>query len=307
LAQGSLAMGKKEFEALKQACAGALAAVVANCGTMPISVILTRIQVTQKPALTIARDIAAKDGLLGFYRGLNSKNIEASTKNFVFFYLYDWILSIAKQRGIRISTVWNLTLGYIAGCFCAIFTLPLEVISTKIQAQSSGGMLSVVRETLATSGFRGLFSGLWFNILLSINPSIQNTCFDKTKAAVLAQKSKGNAAVQVALSPGEAFFLGAIAKALATLVTYPLVRLKTKLQVANGEDKEERASVFQRFARLYSGLGASLLKTVLTAAMMYAAKDELARLTESVLRTTLQRGRGHRYKLRAIGGRSLAS
>ena len=63
----------------------------------------------------------------------------------------------------------------------------------------------------ASDGGRGFF----FNVLLCVNPAIQNTCFDKLKDYII--KTMKNPT----LSPVQAFTLGAVAKAIATVSPPP--------------------------------------------------------------------------------------
>ena len=76
-----------------------------------------------------------------------------------------------------------------------------------------------------------LWKGLWPSLLLCSNPSIHYTVFDMLKARILQQKEQsrnnGNTAAVVSLSSREAFLAGLIAKAVATVLTYPpLIRAK---------------------------------------------------------------------------------
>merc|ERR1711920_551617 len=99
---------------------------------------------------------------------------------------------------------------------------------------------------------------------------------------------------------------GAVAKAIATVITFPLVRLKTILQTSTKSDEAEKESpnapprlplrkrslsrqlsavsfrvdkaeevqgLLERLGSLYRGLGSALFKTVLQAALLYMTKD----------------------------------
>lgn len=98
------------------------------------------------------------------------------------------------------------------------------------------------------------------------------------------------------------FVLGALAKAFATVATYPLQLIQTKLR--HGSKKEEKtggtgasgvpptAGVLEMFVYilkahgvegLFRGLEAKLLQTVLTAALMFAAYEKIAGVVMSLL------------------------
>ena len=73
-------------------------------------------------------------------------------------------------------------------------------------------------------GIGGFYKGVYFNVILCINPAIMNTVFDKLKAAYVAAKGGKN------LTDVDAFLLGALSKSITTVITYPLIRLKTMFQ-----------------------------------------------------------------------------
>jgi len=221
------------FVALVQATAGAAGGVFASFVLMPLEVVKTRIQISQSgeaSTLRTAQEILEKEGPAGLFCGVSTKCVETGSKNFIYFYIYDALNALAKRRA-KMTTTMKLGLGYAAGVGCATLTMPLEVLATRLQAETAGSISTVgmACKILQEDGITGLFKGFWFNMALCVNPAIQNTVFDTIKAMVLRLKRRG-VQKRVALTPLEAFMLGALAKAVATIVTFPLVRLKTMLQ-----------------------------------------------------------------------------
>lgn len=319
-------MANPAFAALAQATAGAGGGIFASATLQPLEVVKTRIQTGQCGDATLGQaavQILKHEGVLAFYRGLAAKCYETGLKNFVYFYLYDALLRETKHYGFSIGTTLNLVLGFVAGVGTTSSTMPLEVLSTRLQAgtMQDEGLSAMTRRILKEEGLAGLFKGYWFNVILCINPAIQNTVFDQVKAATLNAKSGGDRAVKAVLSPLEAFLLGALAKAVATVITYPLVRLKTILQAGRQEDGgssptsptspyslAEDSSALARLARVYRGLGTALLKTVLQAALLYMMKDQIARLVVQAFKVSARFLQpGNRSKLKALSGRPLAS
>lgn len=328
-----------------QATAGAAGGVFASFVLMPLEVVKTRVQISQVGEATLSRmliEIVKSEGVAGLFRGVSSKCSETGSKNFVFFYIYDTIGGYVKfKTQIKITPTVSLVLGYFAGLGTTILTMPLEVLSTRQQVgKAEGGFFACLNDLLQEEGIPGLFKGFWFNVLLCINPAIQNTCFDRIKDALLLRKSGGDISKRVSMTPVEAFMLGALAKAVATVVTFPLVRLKTMLQAGKpiaapmGEDGEEAPDSLKRtastggftgelvrrmsfrsdlaprvqgyllrFCELYRGMGPSLLKGVLQAAVLYATKDQVAKVVRVLLAAMIPA----RYKFRALSGRPLAS
>eukprot|EP00747_Dinoflagellata_sp_TGD_P195888 gnl/TRDRNA2_/TRDRNA2_65225_c0_seq1.p1 gnl/TRDRNA2_/TRDRNA2_65225_c0~~gnl/TRDRNA2_/TRDRNA2_65225_c0_seq1.p1 ORF type:complete len:364 (+),score=47.22 gnl/TRDRNA2_/TRDRNA2_65225_c0_seq1:79-1092(+) len=331
--------------ALVQATAGAAGGVLASFALMPLEVVKTRIQISQSGDVSnwqTIRSITATDGIPGLFCGVSAKCAETGSKNFVYFYLYDGLITAAKAR-TEISMAVNLILGYIAGVGTTSISMPLEVVSTRMQTDAHKGMglVAVTKAILEKEGISGLFVGFWFNILLCINPAIQNVGFDNLKAYVLRRKAGGNSSKRVSLSASEAFVLGAVSKAIATVATFPLVRVKSMLQagqkpaaprelgdqharrlsrsssgpvllnaISFREDKvESQHGPLERLCQLYRGLSSALLKGVLQAGLLYLTKDQVARFVVIVFKLSAKamRGKDGRLKLGATSGRPLAS
>ncbi|CAE7289871.1 SLC25A17 [Symbiodinium natans] len=221
------------FIALVQASAGAAGAVFASLVLQPVEVAKTRIQISHEgddSTLETMRKIAVADGPLGLWLGAGGKCTENGAKNFAYFYIYDWMNAVVKQY-MAVTTSAKLVLGYVAGVGNTLINMPLEVISTKMQLDDAKGLgtLGMLRRIIQDDGVGALYTGLGYNIALCINPAIQNTILDKLKETILRQMKRRNPEVTPALTAFQAFTLGAFAKAVATVVTYPLVRLKTNL------------------------------------------------------------------------------
>eukprot|EP00811_Abedinium_folium_P000330 NODE_10301_length_1362_cov_3.435628.p1 GENE.NODE_10301_length_1362_cov_3.435628~~NODE_10301_length_1362_cov_3.435628.p1 ORF type:complete len:358 (-),score=101.33 NODE_10301_length_1362_cov_3.435628:288-1262(-) len=289
---------------------------------MPLEVVKTRIAVSQTGnATTIGtlREVMREEGLRGLFIGVGTKCSENGLKNFIFFYFYDLLLTMAKRR-TAITTPVNIAVGYFAGVFTASSTMPLEVIGTVLQVDKelAGSFTAATRQILKKQGLKGFFNGFGFNMMLCINPAIQNTCFDKMKDALLRTQARSmerrGQKGKAALTPLTAFLLGALAKAMATLATYPLVRLKVMLQAGkkpakkcpdealtpvgarrrstsdllkalqlNPEQHHSHQGLLQRVTQLYRGLNAALWKSTLQAALLYATKDQIAGAVHAIL------------------------
>jgi len=325
------------FVGLVQATAGAMGGVAAAAALMPLEVAKTRIAIGQAESSSIVaaiREILDSAGALGLFAGVGPKCVETGTRNFIYFYIYESLSTIVKSKLGKQGTRGKLLLGYFAGVGTIISTMPLEVLSTQMQSEEAAGLsaLTVTRKLLGKEGIAGLFRGFWFNILLCVNPAIQNTCFDYMKAVVLMLRRRANPNRRAVLTALQAFLLGAVAKALATVITFPLVRVKTLLQCAPADDapaaraagddhpatapvalpkKQEqergRDVLARRFSQLYRGLNSALWKSVLQAALLYMTKDQVETVVVRVFKIcakTMRRMDGT-LKLGATSGRPL--
>ncbi|CAE7611807.1 mcfQ [Symbiodinium pilosum] len=196
---------------------------------------------------------------------------------------------------------------------------PMEVLSTKLQVGSAArGPLDQLRLVISQDGLAGLFKGYWFNLILCSNPAIQNTIFDKIQEAMLLRKKQRAASAKVSLTSLEVFMLGALAKAIATMITFPVTRIKTMLQAGeppipeeerehNDDEKTQAPQILrnlsfshkalegqrprERLCELYRGLRPTLMKGVLQAALMYLAKDQVTKIVVACLRAVAKKRR----------------
>jgi len=301
----------KSTEAFIQASAGAVAGIFSTIVLYPLDSIKTRIQANDTKATSVreaTHELIERDGFLVLYRGMQIKTIENGIKNFLYFYCYDYLINHTKQWGIRISPSITMVLGYVAGLANIILISPLEVVGTRQQAANASGssLANEIKNLYKNEGLAGFYRGFIFNVILCINPAIQNTVFDNLKLwhSAYIRKSKNLPKSKIVrLTILQAFVFGALAKLLATLVTYPLIARKTRIQVGTDSDSNEGF-----FDKHYRGLGSAALKTILQAALMYMAKDQIAdntkRLIATVLKAYVKNVHGIE-KIRATRGRAI--
>jgi len=335
------------YVGLVQATAGAMGGLFAAFTLMPLEVVKTRIAISEAESssmLGVGQEILASAGVPGLFAGVGPKCAETGTRNFIYFYMYEALSTAVKNNIGKAGTRGKLLLGYIAGVGTIVSTMPLEVLSTQMQSEEAVGMspMAVTRKLIEKEGIAGLFRGFWFNILLCINPAIQNTCFDYMKAVVLSLRRRANPGKRAVLTALQAFLLGAIAKAIATVITFPLVRVKTVLQCAPADDRPPAADVAAddhpataqleekqkmrkkkkqeqpqsslacqswpaRLGQLYKGLNSALWKSVLQAALLYMTKDQVEKVVVRIFKIcalTMRRVDGT-LKLYSTSGRPL--
>ena len=197
--------------------------------------------------------------LSGFYKGVFTRTTQQIVQKFSFYYAYASLRRIAGEKTLTFwpnlflgYLAGNIPCTYTsylptqhtppetshrhthwlpsvrsrmicaAGVASVVGSNPLELVSTRQQTGSgkAKGFFQVVQEVLNKSGPLGLWDGVSSNLILSINPAIENTLFDQLKDMLLEKWS------QKVLSTFAAFWLGAFVKFIATLLTFPLIRAK---------------------------------------------------------------------------------
>ena len=103
----------------------------------------------------------------------------------------------------------------------------------------------VGREIVQEEGVTGLWLGIRPGLVLTVNPAITYGVFERIKSVLLLAQEKAAAAAASAatapsngkLTPGMNFLVGALSKTLATVVTYPYIMAKVRIQ-ARGSDTQ---------------------------------------------------------------------
>ena len=184
----------------------------------------------------------------------------------------------------QLSVGVTLLLGTLAGCLTQIVVNPISVIQTRMMTQkkagssvAAAGFFALANTIAKEEGVSAFFAGILPAFILSTNPSIQFLVFDRLKALLLRILSQSMVEPR-SLSIFESFILGAFSKIVATLVTYPYIMAKIRLQY-KGDGKSPviykgtldvifRTLKYEGFTGLFSGLQAQLLKSVLGAALV---------------------------------------
>ncbi|KEP64002.1 UNVERIFIED_CONTAM: carrier superfamily protein [Hammondia hammondi] len=168
------------------------------------------------------------------YKGVGVKVFEAVVRNFVYFIWYKLLKETYDRRGGQQTVASRLLLATAAAVINQCFTAPLEVISTNVQTTGLN-YRAVIRKIFQQQGFRGFYRGFAASLILCSNPAITNACFDRLKLllqVVVAAQARRNVDPildeetpldshqrLLPITPAQAFCLGAVSKALATVVT----------------------------------------------------------------------------------------
>ena len=157
------------------------------------------------------------------------------------------------------------------------------------------GFIETLQDVVKKDGVLALWRGLGPALVLVTNPVLQYTVFEQIKNRVLQARQlrrAHTASAKPLLTDIDFFWLGAVSKLVATVITYPQIVIKSRRQALSNERNEKRANLWtamteiveqEGFAGLYRGLGSKLLQSILTAAILFASKERIYVLTKSLL------------------------
>ncbi|NXY28402.1 PM34 protein, partial [Pomatorhinus ruficollis] len=293
------------YESLVHAMSGAVGSMTAMTVFFPLDTARLRLQVDEKrkskttPAVLL--EIIKEEGLLAPYRGWFPVISSLCCSNFVYFYTFNSLKAL-WVKGQHSTTGKDLVLGVVAGVVNVLLTTPLWVVNTRLKLQGAKfrnedivptnyrGIIDAFHQIVRDEGVLALWNGTFPSLLLVFNPAIQFMFYEGFKRKLLKK--------QLQLTSLDAFVIGAIAKAVATTLTYPLQTVQSILRFGRHRLNPENRTLGslrnvlyllqQRVRRfglvgLYKGLEAKLLQTVLTAALMFLVYEKLTAATFTVM------------------------
>ncbi|KAF2732814.1 mitochondrial carrier [Polyplosphaeria fusca] len=284
------------------AVAGSAGAVLANALVYPLDIVKTRLQVQIKrspssaegnpaddqhydSAIDAIAKIVKADGLAGLYAGMTGSLIGVASTNFAYFYWYTVVRSLylsSRKTSSAPGTAIELSLGAVAGALAQLFTIPVAVVTTRQQTVSKHerkGLLATGREVIdSEDGWTGLWRGLKASLVLVVNPAITYGAYQRLKDSLFPGRAT--------LKPWEAFVLGAMSKALATIATQPLIVAKVGLQskpppARNGKPFKTFGEVMAYIVEheglfgLFKGIGPQIVKGLLVQGFLMMTKERI--------------------------------
>ncbi|KAJ9122944.1 hypothetical protein QFC24_003982 [Naganishia onofrii] len=247
------ALERETLTPFGNALAGALGGVVSNSLVYPLDTVKTRIQGSQdegsglskkqkQTVLGLLLKIWNKEGVAGFFKGFSANMINTFSMQFAYFFFHSWLRNWTLKRLsrnapkpiVQLSTALELVLGALAGAFAQIFTIPVAVIATRQQlftpedGARTPGLFDTAREIVKEDGVTGLWTGLKPGLVLTVNPAITYGVFERVKGILIAAQVAAGA--EARLTPARSFVIGVLSKTLATVVTYPYIFAKVRLQ-----------------------------------------------------------------------------
>eukprot|EP01114_Cavostelium_apophysatum_P015559 TRINITY_DN4260_c0_g1_i1.p1 TRINITY_DN4260_c0_g1~~TRINITY_DN4260_c0_g1_i1.p1 ORF type:complete len:326 (-),score=58.40 TRINITY_DN4260_c0_g1_i1:4-981(-) len=281
------------------ALAGAGGGVISFFLTYPLSTISTRLAAARNESTATSSPshhnkaspvgtlmhILKTEGFTGLYSGLSSGLFGVAVSQGVYYYFYQWFrVAFEKRRnGAPLGDLMNLLVASLAGAATVLISNPIWVVNTRmmLEKKKSGAKsssISTALQIINREGITALWSGLVPALILVSNPAIQYAVFEKMKGVLEKRNTK--------LTSTHFFLLGAFGKAVATLCTYPYLVVKTRLQMAQKAQSDEdryRGTVDvlvkilqnEGIPGFFKGLSSKIVQSVLNAAFLFVAKEEL--------------------------------
>lgn len=148
--------------------AGSLAGCVGSLAGNPFDVVKTRMMSfegkTAPPFSEQVRWLYAREGAVGFYKGIQANLLRACVLNGTKMACYDQLKEYLESRfSAGLGTQFGAAFG--AGFLMALTVSPFDMVRTQLMNGQSSSVVSCVRNIVQRNGVRGLYAGflpIWF-------------------------------------------------------------------------------------------------------------------------------------------------
>lgn len=267
------------------------------------------------------------------YGGLGPSLVGTTASQGVYYYFYQIFRNRAEiaaldrwKKGVGDGSVGmfhSLVVAALSGCVNVLLTTPIWVVVTRMQTHKKSkafptqvllpnetaqtvatepppyGSIDVVQELFNEAGIWGFWKGLIPTLIMVSNPSIQFMLYE-TLLKKLKKRRASNSKGADGFTALEIFLLGAIAKLGATVVTYPLLVLKARLQAKQSVDIDKRHHYkgtcdaimkmirYEGASGFYKGMGTKIVQSVFAAAVLFMVKEELVKAARLLVKGDLK-------------------
>jgi solute carrier family 25 phosphate transporter 23/24/25/41 len=247
-----------DVSALVNLGAGFMAGSVSRTLTAPAERVKTDLQlaVGRPPSvMTVCKKVYAQGGIKAFFQGNFANCLKVAPQSGLFFLLVDTFKTTLPTRGQpQYADLHSFLSGALAGMTSQFLIYPLEPIKTVLTVAPPGryaGIIDCGKQMVNAGGYRSLFAGAAPTIAGCIPyAGVQFLSYDGMKRYyVKSTDHPPNGAVT--------FGIGLISSTLGMLMSYPLVLVRTRLQVqgTTPDNPVLYAGVSDCFQKVWRGEG----------------------------------------------------
>jgi adenine nucleotide transporter 17 len=250
----------------------------------------------------------ASNGWGSLFSGIGPTLSATAISQAVYFWLYSKLRHAVASalllgdggRLADIGVLGSTVVASLAGCGNVLITTPAWVIAMQmiakekspVKAEREMDLKQVARKIYSEGGLVGLWRGLVPSLVMVLNPTIQFVLYERLVARLLTLRGGGKGSKKT-LGAGDVFLLTAVAKLGSTLVTYPLLLIKSRLQAASKSDTVTQYTGVthalrmilreEGFQGLFKGLRMKIVQTILTAALLMTLKEKTFKSLKSLI------------------------
>ncbi|KAJ2780939.1 Pyrimidine nucleotide transporter, mitochondrial [Coemansia interrupta] len=289
--------------------AGGMGGMVGAIATSPLDVLRTRQQLSGTATLgsvrvpqnlvlraihplyntaRYLRDLCVKEGMRGWFAGLGPALVGIVPARAIQFFTYgNGKQQLARWNGGKETAAIQLTAAALASMVTTTATSPIWMVKTRMQLRGReqyASSLACFRAILHKEGIKGLYKGTSAAYLGASESAIQWVIYEQLKRGLRQAKEGRSAGAQRGFFDWfEYFGAAALAKLMASVVSYPHEVLRTRLRQPPDEHGRVKYRGLVNSAKIimreegmrgfYGGLTPHLLRTVPNASIMFLAYE----------------------------------
>jgi hypothetical protein len=263
-------------ENLVHGLSGGLSSIVSTAVVHPFETMRVKMQSEESSVyfLSYLIKVYREEGIKGIYAGFGVNIVQVATSYAIYFFSYQHIKRVISDGKMKLSIKGDALASFLASAVVIVILSPLWTVSTRLVKDKSKSFWNVTKQIYLNEGIAGFFKGATMSLVLTMNPVIQYTCYEYLKRRF----------------PRSAFvahlLFGAIAKFIATLFTYPMQTIRTRLQLNEKENKsmwddifellsKDRKTIITDFMTTYNGFFSKCVQTVLNSAIILSLHEKI--------------------------------
>lgn len=239
-----------------------------------------------KQTIYLLKKIKREEGINSLYNGISSALIGSAQSYGVYFYAYQYWKNFFEKHGLNKNIIYDsLCTSFLGAACCAIITNPIWVLNTRIiQAKDKCKNMSnmqMIKKMIKEEGIFCFFNGIIPSLIMTINPVIQYMIYEFLRVKF--------ANIDGTIASANIIWISILSKLVTTLITYPMLTIKTLFQSNDKKSTYELISIIQNIVKkkgikgLFEGISAKLAQTLINNTITMVAFEKIQQLLRILL------------------------
>jgi len=205
--------------------------------------------ISKMNSVKFASEIISKEGISSLYNGMSSALVGSVISSGLYFLAYKYFKDLLVDKNFTKGIVIDsMITSFLASCCTAIGSNPIWVLNARMSKSKketgSVSNLQMIQQIVKEEGIGAFFKGLIPSLFLTANPVINFIIYELLRIRLL--DTKGN------ISAVNIIIISIISKLITTLVTYPMLTIKTLFQ---SNENKTNPEIFEILKKLFKDEG----------------------------------------------------
>jgi hypothetical protein len=233
-----------------------------------------------------AKNIIQAEGFSALYNGIGSAAFGTVASYSLYFYAYKYFKNLFKKLGINNGVlIDSLLTSLLAACTSAICSNPIWVLNSRMSKSSKDtkdkSNWEMIKQMIKEEGIGSFFKGIIPSLFLTANPAIQFMIYEYLRMKHIDSSGK--------ISGFYIIINSIISKYLSTIITYPIIIVKTLFQANQTKTNTEIFEILMKLFKdegisgYYKGISAKVVQTLINNVILMFSYEKIQFLLKLVL------------------------